>query len=334
VKLVVPPRSATARSFNPRDFSGHGFDDLPLPGRGRTLERWRGLAAAAERDLSTAKLFEAHLDALAIIDELHGPSFPGASSWGVWAAESGAERLQLRRLDSNRVALHGSKTWCSGAALLSHALVTAWQRERGPFLVAVALQQRKLHVNDDGWQAVGMAGTATGTVSFDGASGLLIGGENAYLTRPGFWHGAAGIAACWFGGAKAIADAVCTHLRGKPRGPGPHAAAHVGGIDICLRQTAALLREAANWIDCHPTANAMPVALRVRGAAEAAAQAVLEHAGRTLGAAAYCTDARFARMAADLPVFLRQSHAEQDLAELGGAVAAEYAGRGDSAWAL
>jgi hypothetical protein len=36
-----------------------------------------------------------------------------------------------------------------------------------------------------------------------------------------------------------------------------------------------------------------------------------------LGAGPYCKDRQFARLIADLPVFLRQSHAERDLAALG-----------------
>jgi hypothetical protein len=39
--------------------------------------------------------------------------------------------------------------------------------------------------------------------------------------------------------------------------------------------------------------------------------------GHALGASPYCKDAHFAQLAADLPVFLRQSHAERDLAALG-----------------
>ena len=59
------------------------------------------------------------------------------------------------------------------------------------------------------------------------------------------------------------------------------------------------------------------LALATRAVVETAAQSVLEHAGRALGARPFCMDARFAAMAADLPVFLRQSHAERDLEALG-----------------
>ena len=48
---------------------------LPLPGSGQTLERWRALAGVAAVDLSLAKLFESHTDALAIMAEL-APTSP------------------------------------------------------------------------------------------------------------------------------------------------------------------------------------------------------------------------------------------------------------------
>jgi hypothetical protein len=44
---------------------------------------------------------------------------------------------------------------------------------------------------------------------------------------------------------------------------------------------------------------------------------VLRHAGHALGAGPMCRDPAIARRFADLPVFLRQSHAERDLAEIG-----------------
>ena len=66
-----------------------GFADLPMPGQGRTLERWRTLATLSASDLGLVKLFEGHTDALAIMKELE-PDWPvAAGSWGTWAAEPG-----------------------------------------------------------------------------------------------------------------------------------------------------------------------------------------------------------------------------------------------------
>src|SRR5689334_9943551 len=52
-----------------RQLVAAGLDRLPLPGSGQTLARWRMLAEVAALDLSLAKLFEGHTDALAILAE-------------------------------------------------------------------------------------------------------------------------------------------------------------------------------------------------------------------------------------------------------------------------
>lgn len=297
-----------------------GADRLPLPGGGRTLERWRRLAQIAQQDLALAKLFEGHTDALAIQQELNcGPARAGA--WGTWCAEPPQARLALLPQPDGRLRLHGRKAWCSGAAFLDHALVSGWNPAGEPCLAAVTLRQPGVQVLDEGWAAVGMAGTASVDVLFDGAFATPVGPPQAYVRRPGFWHGGAGIAACWWGGAVGIALAV--HAALAQREPDAHQHAHLGAIDVALAAGAALLREAAAWIDAHPAQDAQAWALRVRLAVEQGAEAVLHHAGRALGAGPLCKQPALARAMADLPIFMRQSHAERDLAALGGALALE-----------
>ena len=139
-----------------------------------------------------------------------------------------------------------------------------------------------------------------------------------YLSRPGFWQGGGGIAACWYGGTLAIADALRRSVAASaPAARSPFRLAALGRVDVALQATAALLRQSAAWIDANPVADASAVALRARLSAEATATFTLDEVGRALGATPFCRDARFARAAADLPVFIRQSHAERDLAALG-----------------
>jgi hypothetical protein len=107
----------------------------------------------------------------------------------------------------------------------------------------------------------------------------------------------------------------------------PHRLAHLGAVDVALAAAAAVLRESAARIDANPSADSQRETMRARLVVEEAATAVMTHATRTLGAGPLCRNARFARALADLPVFLRQSHAERDLAALGELVAA--AGQGD-----
>lgn len=310
------------------------LDRLPLPGAGQTLDRWRALAAVAAHDLSLAKLYEGHTDALAIRAELgDAPEESWSATWGVWAAEPPSARLHARLGDgSRRLRLHGRKAWCSGAASLTHALVTCWQREdggaeRGPLLAAVAMNQSGVRVSGEGWRAIGMAESASVEVAFDGAEARLVGELGAYVNRPGFWHGGAGIAACWYGATTALAEPLRQRIAQRPE---PHAAAHLGAVDVALRRSAALLRETAAEIDRRPAADAQLIALRARAAAERTAGFVLDHVGRALGAAPFCQDDDFARRAADLPVFIRQCHAERDLRVLGELLSAQR----ETPWAL
>jgi hypothetical protein len=306
---------ATAPVPTLRQLTGTGLDQLPLPGSGDTLERWQTLARVASRDLSLVKLFEGHTDAIAILTELGFPSIPPDSQWGTWCAEPPDARVALHvngGLDT--AALTGTKAWCSGAQVVTHAVVSCWDKNNQPCLAAVALDQSGVTVTRAGWQAVGMADTQSVDVHFENAVATRVGGPGDYVNRPGFWQGGAGIAACWYGGALGIAS--MTRQLAGPK-PDAHRLAHLGAIDVALSGAAAVLRETAAWIDQHPQHDAQIPALRARMVVEHAAMQVLLHAGRALGAAPFCRNARFARAMADLPVFLRQSHAERDLAALG-----------------
>ncbi|SNY66677.1 acyl-CoA dehydrogenase family protein [Paractinoplanes atraurantiacus] len=103
---------------------------------------------------------------------------------------------------------------------------------------------------------------------------------------------------------------------------GPHGLAHLGAVDVALGAARAVLAEAAAEIDADPTRNVHRLALRVRATVEAAATQVLDHVGRALGAGPLSRDEQHARRVADLTVYLRQSHAEKDLEQLGAAILA------------
>lgn len=296
-----------------------GFTALPMPGQGRTLDRWRTLAAVAGCDLSLTKLFEGHTDALAILAEIEPSRPPAEGIWGVWAAEPPFARVTIVDRQGDRVYVQGRKAWCSGAPFLNGALMTTWDEQSRPQLVAVALDQPSIRMSDEGWQATGMGSTASVDVEFKGALARCVGSPGQYLQRPGFWQGGAGIAACWYGAACALGHYLREHCTRAPHDE--HAQAHLGAVDATLCSAAAALRETADWIDRHPRDSAERVVRRVRAQVETSATQVLHHVGRALGATPYCRNSHFARLAADLPVFLRQSHGEKDLAALGACMA-------------
>ncbi len=203
-----------------QDWLGSGRLELPLPASGHTAERWQRLASLAEEDVVSARIAEAHLDALAILDEL-GAKPPCADQlWGVWAAESRDSSVVATQTDDAFI-LNGVKQWCSGAGLCGHALVTAAlddgsETRRGLF--AVAIDDCAVTPLPSTWSNVGMAESDTRAVRFVDAPAVAVGDPGAYLERPGFWFGAIGVAACWLGAARRVAE---------PSTVGPQTAAQI-----------------------------------------------------------------------------------------------------------
>ncbi|WP_049870548.1 acyl-CoA dehydrogenase family protein [Pseudomonas cremoricolorata] len=303
-----------------RMLAGEGLDQLPLPGAGQTLARWRSLAYVGGADLALTKLYEGHTDALAILAECAASELAQPPQiWGVWAAEPPAARVRIVARGGRDVTLTGRKAWCSGAALIDCALLTAWDQDLRPHLVAVRLDAPGIEIRSDAWQAVGMAGSASLEIDFTGCSATLVGSPGQYLSRAGFWHGGGGIAACWYGAARSLAEYLREHCR-KPHSDA-HAHAHLGAVDVALNAAAHSLRACALHIDAQPRATAELPVRQLRAVVEQAAEQVIQHVGRALGATPFCRNHHFARLSADLPVFLRQSHAERDLAVLGQQVA-------------
>lgn len=283
---------------------------LPLPGRGQTLQRWRTLADVAARDLCVVKVLEAHYDAQAILADLHAEGLALGALAAVWAAEGPQATLAF---DAVRGTVNGSKPWCSGAGLVDVALVTA-QTVDGPQLVKIRTDAPGIMLQPQTWHATGMGGIPSGTAQFDEVAAIPVGTPGGYLARPGFWHGGAGIAACWYGAAAALA----APLQRSPRvATDAQTAAQLGEVDMALHSAAALLRDLATRIDVDPSRSWQTEVIRVRSVVERTCTRVLDVVGRALGPAPMCLDAEHARRWSDLTVFIRQSHADRDWAALG-----------------
>jgi len=339
---AADPPGPHAPSGDPRpgvDLEGHrlavagGFTqmvdagelDLPLPGSGDTRGRWHALTAIAERDLALARLAEGHTDALAILAELESlgirpvPAPRPGSRWAVWAAEPPGTTLRAARAVDGTWRLSGTKAYCSGARVCTDALVTVRDGDRR-LLFAVAVGPGVVPVLDS-WPVAGMNASDTLDLDFHEVAAVLVGDSGAYLNRPGFQHGGIGVAACWYGGARAVGHALLTAAA--THGPEPHTLAHLGAVDARLEAVGALLDRAARDLDADPADKHGGAALRskrVRAATEDAAMAVLDHTGRALGAAPLGHDREHARRVTDLTVYLRQYHGERDLAGLGAAL--------------
>ncbi|WP_353940666.1 acyl-CoA dehydrogenase family protein [Streptomyces sp. HUAS MG91] len=316
VEAVGGEPARAARLF--ADFVATSAAEVPLPGVD-TPRRLEALAALGRRDLSLARLAEGHLDAVAVLHEIEGTRPTAAQRWGVWAARP-PQPVVRATPTAQGWTLDGVKPFCSGARVCTHALVTA-EADDGYRLFAVALDQNGVRAVEGTWPALGMAGSDSLDVSFDQAVARPVGDPEDYLRRPGFQHGGIGVAACWLGGAHAVADTL--YRRASEGRLNEHAAAHLGAVDIALHAADTVLRQAAADIDADPHDRARQAALRsmrVRAVAAQTCADVLDRVGRATGAGPLCRDEEHARTAADLTVYVRQHHAEGDLAALGHAL--------------
>lgn len=301
--LGLPAAGATLA-----DLLHDGSLDLPLPGHGDTGRRWAVLASWGRSDLVLARLAEGHTDAVAILAEAGTKPVDGAL-YGVWAARSGGAGAAVR--DG---AVHGTVRFCSGAHCLDRALVVTPEG-----IVDVDLRDSRVRPVEGSWRPVGMAASDSVDVVFDGVPAeIVVGPAGFYAARPGFWWGGGGVAAVWLGGAAGVVDGVRGHAGDA------HELAHLGALHTALAGTDALLARTAAAIDAHPAADHSTAVWIARASAERTARTVLDLAPRLAGATVLCRDDRLGARLADLGVYVRQHHAERDLAALGARLVLEH----------
>jgi alkylation response protein AidB-like acyl-CoA dehydrogenase len=324
-KPLPEPRTTDLLAAELRRLAQSGALDLPLPGGGDTPARWAALAALGRCDLALARLAEGHVDALAILAEAQRAAIPDAL-YGVWAARSGGTGARLVR-DGHELRLTGTVRFCSGANLLDRALVAASAPHgegAGGWLVDVDLTAADIVRDQESWPAIGMDASESLDVTFTGlpvTGDMIIGEPGWYVGRRGFALGGGGVAAVWLGGTAGVLDSLLAVLLAAPA-VDEHQLAHLGALHTALSCADALLTGSARTVDAEPDIDAGPIAATCRAAAERAAWEMLDRVPRITGPTSLCRDRRFAQQLADLQVYVRQHHAEKDLAALGEAVLA------------
>ena len=284
---------------------------LPPPGGGSTPQRHAALRDWGARDLSMARLIEAHVDALAVLAESRHTPRPGAL-YGVWASDAPPSQVCCERTDGGW-RIEGLKQYCSGATLVDAALVTA-SYEGQVYLFDVAMDGPQVAPQPSTWASPAFAETATTAVRFDSLfvpTSFQLGPADWYLRRPGFWHGSIGPASCWAGGARSLIDAAASLGR-----KDAHSRAQVGALLALAWGMDAMLDQAGREIDADPADTAGEARIRglkVRHLIERACTEVMDRFGRATGPQLLAYDAHIARQHAELALYIRQCHGDRDL---------------------
>lgn len=307
----------------------HGLVAEPLLGDGEIGGLLRLLAEIGRGDLPTGRIFEGHVNALALIRR-HGT--PGQRArydalaedghvFGVWNTDKPDAPL---RLADGR--LQGAKNYASGVDGLSHAVVTV-PGPTGRVMIVVPLEG--LPVDRSWWQPLGMRASGSHVVDFTGVAvtdEMILGAPDAYLEAPWFFAGAIRFVAVHVGGMHAVYDTAVAHLRDTRRIGDPYQAHRVARMGAAVEGGYGWIdRAAREWMDVAagraPPEPLVATVNAARGAVEALALGVLEEAERGVGAGGLIAPHPLERLVRDLRTYLRQPNPDGALAGLGAAIA-------------
>ena len=277
-----------------------------------------GLGALAAGDVTVSRVVEPHLDALGILAQAGVDISDENARWGVFAAEGPGTRLDAAPDGpGGGWELSGRKPWCSLASRLSHALITAHTPSGGRGLFRVDLRHPGVTTHDELWLARGMPLVPSGPVDMAGVPAEPIGEDGWYLDRPGFAWGGIGVAACWWGGAVGLVEALHAHAERKPDSELALAALGAATVDIAVAENA--VAEAASAVQAGGDEGraGAAIAQRVRSTVRSRVDAIRSRAVATIGPAPLTVDEPYLSRVADLELYVQQDHGERDLARLG-----------------
>ncbi len=266
-------------------------------------------------DLSVARLFEGHVNAIALVcrygtaaqvQSLASSVGDGALS-GVWGADDAAG---LTIVSANgRSALKGRKILASGAGIVTRPVVTAIGAD-GQVMCLLDLSP-DADVDLSGWTAQGMRSSATGAVKLSGIAigeNEIVGQPGDFMRQPHFSGGSWRFCAVHLGAMERLVDLFRDHLVSRARGDDPYQLQRVAQCVAAVRTARFWVEEAARRLATQDDDPAAIVAFAnmTRMVTERSALDVLEAVQRGVGLMAFIRPNPVERISRDLATYLRQ----------------------------
>jgi alkylation response protein AidB-like acyl-CoA dehydrogenase len=323
------------------------------PHRGDPFALWMLTKELAKADLSLARCWEGHANAMTLIDGLGDEAqkrrwFAGVLERGeTWACWSGEPQTLLpgqpRRYGTTveRVSggyrINGTKVFATGGGGVARAVLLVSSAGPGgarhgggaaEALLALVcdLPHAGVHFDASWWDPVGMRGTASHLVHFDD---LFIPAENQLGVGGSFLAGhwqtrfTPQYAASFLGAAEAAFDYALNALSAPDRRTDPYIQHHVGHMAIALETAHLWLYRVARLWTAGEDEAARLAGARTRYLVEHLAEDVVGHCIRACGARSLIKPSPVERIYRDLGFYLRHDSDDQVLATIGRGVLGE-----------
>ena len=287
-------------------------------------------------DLSLARLYEGHLNALQLI-MLHGNASQrreldettrGGAFYGVWGAD-GFPGFTARTQPDGTLVLSGTKRYASGLGLVTTALVPFKAGPEGMRMLLIDAEEPERR-NLTSWNMRGMAGSRSGTYDFEGIvvdAGAEIGKAGDYQKEPHFVGGIWRCAAAQLGAIERLVTLLVEGLNASNRFDHPLQTARVGEAIMAARTARLWIEDAARRVESATTpddiARAVSLSAFARLQTEAAGMTVINLVERGIGLSSFAHEHAAEALGRDLAVYLRQANPDAVLLEHARVLAAQ-----------
>jgi alkylation response protein AidB-like acyl-CoA dehydrogenase len=302
-------RSGLAMSPFPKELGGAALCE---PARYNDLCTILRLLGSA--DLSVARLFEGHINAVSLVARygdrdqmqalLERVAKGGLSA--VWGAD---DAKGLRVINGRKPFLQGRKILASGAGFVTDPIVTA-KADDGQVMCLLHLTlDEKIDLST--WNAQGMQSTATGAIDLSGivvTSESMVGVAGDFMRQPYFSGGAWRFCAAHVGATERLADLFRDHLVRTARGDDPFQLQRLAQCIASAKTARHWVEEAARRLSVEEpdTANVVAYANLARMVTERCALDVMEAVQRGVGLTSFIRPHPIERISRDLATYLRQ----------------------------
>lgn len=310
------------------------------------LTQWMVTKELAKADMSFARIWEGHSNAVMLIDAI-GNRYQkekwfaeiqnNGKIWACWSGEPQAKKPGVARSYGTSVTeneqgfiINGRKIFCSGAPGVDHAILFvstsgpggARHSEGGHDLIMLAcdMTDSSISIDDSWWRPIGMKASVSHLVEFKNTfipKEHLIGYPGQYIKENWQTKLTPQYASCFLGGAEGAYDFVLAYIRQQNREEDPYVQHRIAQMSINIKTANLWLQEVAQLWTSGQESKAIQAGNAARYTIEQLAMDTINHAIHICGARGLVKPSRLEKIYRDLSFYTRHDNDDHILATIG-----------------